>query len=91
MAKHTELTLTQIEYLSKCFRNSIKYADINTKCRFAHEWGNMWSVYISKIESNRFYLHNLTPKYIVLDNMDVNKDNIQYQFELTNKFFKEIK
>jgi hypothetical protein len=84
-----ELTETQKEYISKKVRDSIKYSNGND-CYIRHEYNDTWSVYVTNIESNRFYLHNLSPKYFVLDTLDVNKNNITFQFSLTKKFFKEI-
>lgn len=85
----TELTSTQIEYISKKLNNSIKFAD-NNDCYIKHYSGESWEALVTNIKTNRFYLHNLTPKYFVLDSMTINENSVEFQFSLTKKFFKEI-
>ncbi len=83
-----ELTTTQKQYISKCVNQSI-YASLDNDVIFEHQFGNVWIVKVN-IHSHRFYLHNLPTKYFVLDSMTVGQI-IDMQFELTRKFFKEIK
>jgi len=84
-----ELTQTQKEYISKKVRDSIKYSN-NNDCIISHEYGETWKVYVSNIESDRFYLHYLSPKYFSLDTLHIHKNSVIFQFSLTKKFFKEI-
>ena len=85
------LTQTQIEYIEKKVLDSIKYTKSGmNECYVNMDYVNMWTATVTNIESDRFYLHNLTSKYFILDTLDVEKGIITFQFGLTNKFFKEI-
>jgi hypothetical protein len=83
----TELTQSQIDYISRISNNAVKYAN-NNECIINHEYGNTWSVNVKNIKSNRFYLHYFPTKEFILECMDVNDNSITFQFELTRTFFK---
>jgi hypothetical protein len=85
------LTQTQIDYIEKQVLDSIKYTKSGfNECYVSMDYVNRWTATVYNIESDRFYLHYLTPKYFILDTLDVKKGVINFQFGLTNKFFKEI-